>query len=186
MIAPAIANHLLAREAWARERLAVHTGRSFEIAVGPFTASLAIDAAGMLETSQQRAPDVTLRVSPLDLPSFLADPARWNAYVASEGNAELVATLADIAQTLPWFVERSFAAALGPIAGQRLADAGRAMLHFPSHAASRVADSVASYASDEASVAVRRVELALFADQVADLAARADAIAARLGALAAR
>lgn len=191
MIAPAasVANHLLSRETWARERLSQHAGRRFAIAVGPLRSTFSIEPTGMLrDASSETSPlDLTLRVSPFDVPSFLADPSRWNAFVTAEGgDTALAATLAELAQTLPWFVERTFASALGPIVGQRVADAGRAMLGFPAYAASRVADSVASYATDEAGMAPRRVELTVFAEQVATLAARTDALASRLDALAAQ
>ncbi len=178
----AIANHLLSREAWARERLSTHAGRTFAIAVGPVWTTLAIDESGMLGAPTQAVdkPDLELRISTLDAPSFLADPSRWNALVSAQGDAALASTLGELAQTLPWFIERTFASVLGPILGQRVADAGRAMLAFPAYAAARVGDSVASYASDEAGVATRTIELQVFGEQVAALAARADALAARL------
>ena len=60
-----------------------------------------------------------------------------------EGDAELGGALKDLARTLPWFVEETFAKALGPVVGQRVADAGRRLLAFPEYAAQRVAESVA-------------------------------------------
>jgi ubiquinone biosynthesis protein UbiJ len=178
----AVANHLLSREAWARERLAAHAGSAFEVAVGPVWTTLAIDANGMLTPPAHPVdkPDLELRISPFDVPSFLADPSRWNALVTAQGDEALAATLAELARTLPWFIERTFASALGPIVGQRAADAGRAMLAFPAYAAARVGDSVASYATDEAGLATRTIELQVFGEQVATLAARTEALAARL------
>ena len=185
MITSAVANHLLAREGWARERLAQHAGQTFAIAVGPFRAELAIDANGMLfaPRTDAVAPDVTLRLSPLDVPSFLADPSRWSGLVEVQGDGALAATLAEIAQILPWFVERALASVLGPIAGQRVADAGREMLRAPAYAASRLIDALASYASDEARIATRGIELMTFAEQVAALGTRTDALAMRIDAL---
>jgi ubiquinone biosynthesis protein UbiJ len=187
MIGAAVANHLLAREGWARERLAQHAGQTFAIAVGPFGTALAIDATGMLfaPRTDAVAADVTLRLSPLDVPSLLADPSRWSALVDVRGDAALAASLAELAQTVPWFIERALASLLGPIAGQRAADAGRALLRAPAYAASRFADALASYASDEVRIATRGIELATFAEQVAALASRTDALAMRVDALAA-
>lgn len=184
----AIANQVLERETWARQRLAGHAGRVFAIAVGPLTSALAVDASGMVEpaTLADRPADATLRVSPLDLPAFLADPSRFDRYVSAEGDAALVATLRDLAQTLPWFVEHAFARVLGPIAGQRVADAGRALLAFPGYAAERIGDSVIGYARDEAGLIARGGEARTFGEQVALLAARVDAIAARIDRLASR
>jgi len=181
----AIANRVLERESWARQRLSVHAGRVFVIAVGPVATALAIDASGMVESTPLtgRAPDLTLTVSPLDLPAFLAEPARWDRYVGCRGDPALAATLKELAHTLPWFVEQAFAKALGPIVGQRVADAGRRLLGFPEYAALRIGDSVASYASHEAGLIVRGDEARTFAGEVAALSARIEACAARIEAL---
>ncbi len=184
----AIANQVLEREAWARQRLAAHAGRVFALAVGPLTSALAVDASGMVEPASlaDRAADATLRVSPLDLPAFLADPSRFDRYVRAEGDAALLATLKDLAQTLPWFVEQAFARVLGPIAGQRVADVGRALLAFPGYAAERVGESLIGYARDEAALIARGDEGRTFGEQVARLAARVDGVAARIDTLAQR
>lgn len=187
-ITSAIANRVLERETWARERLSAHAGRVFVIAIGPLAAALAVDPSGMVESSplSHGAPDLTLRLSPLDLPAFLADPRRWDRFVGSEGDPALAATLKDLAQTLPWFVEQAFAKALGPIVGQRVADAGRALLAFPEYAAERIGDGVVSYARDEADLVARGDEARTFVEQVAALATRVDALALRLAAAEAR
>jgi ubiquinone biosynthesis protein UbiJ len=181
----AIANRVLERETWARQRLSAHAGRVFVIAVGPVATALAVDASGMVESTplSGRTPDLTLTVSPLDLPAFLAEPARWDRYVGCRGDPPLAATLKELAHTLPWFVEQAFAQALGPIVGQRAADAGRKLLGFPEYAALRIGDSVASYASDEAGLIVRGDEARVFAGEVAALSARIEACAARVDAL---
>ena len=106
--------------------------------------------------------------------------------MSADGDPALVATLKDLAQTLPWFVEHAFARALGPIAGQRVADAGRALLAFPEYAAERIGDSVIGYARDEAGLIARGDEARTFGEQVALLAARVESIAARIERLAQR
>jgi ubiquinone biosynthesis protein UbiJ len=183
----AIANRVLGREAWARTQLAAHAGRVFVVAIGPVAAAMRVDSAGMVESTALcgRAPDLHLTLSPLSAPTFLADPTRWDDLVAAEGDPALAATLKELARTLPWFVEQAFAQALGPIVGQRLADAGRRLLAFPEYAATRVGESVASYARDEAGLLARAEDLRHFAQDVAGLATRTDALGARLDALAA-
>ena len=186
--APALVNRALEHEAWAQASLAAHSGRTFAIAVGPVTTRLRIDARGRVEAAPRDGshPDVTLAVSPLSLPPFLANPKRWDEFVVVDGDAALAATLKGLAETLPWFVERAFAAALGPIVGQRVADAGRSLLAFPEYAATRVGDSVASYARDEIRLAATTVDARAFSDEAAAIARQVDALAARLDALAAR
>ena len=187
-LAPALVNRALEHEAWAQASLAAHAGRTFAITVGPVTARLRIDAAGKVEAAPRDGsrPDVTLTLSPRSVPAFLANPRRWDEFVVADGAAALAATLKGLAETLPWFVERAFEAALGPIVGQRVADAGRQLLACPEYAAARVGDSVASYARDEIRFAASNFDARAFGEDVTALASRVDAVGARIDAIAAR
>lgn len=187
-IAPAVANRALERETWAQDCLAAHADRVFVFAVGPVATTLRIDAAGKVESvsGAESPPCLRLTLSPLALPSFLADPRRWDEFVTADGDPALAATLKGLAETLPWFVERALADALGPIVGQRIADAGRRLLAFPEYATSRVGDGVASYARDETKIAAHTAEVRSFGDEATALAARVDSLATRVDALAAR
>jgi ubiquinone biosynthesis protein UbiJ len=187
-LAPALVNRALEHEAWAQTSLASHAGRTFAIVVGPATTRLRIDAAGKVEAAPRdgSAPDLSLTLSALSVPSFLADPRRWDEFVVAVGDEALAATLKGLAETLPWFVERAFASALGPIVGQRFADAGRRLLAFPGYAASHVGESVASYARDEVRLAATGTDARTFLEDVEAIALRVEAAAARLDALAAR
>ena len=185
--AAALANRVLDGQDWARQHLAVHAGRRFVVAVGPLATAMQIDASGHVGTAEHAAgADLTLTLSPLALPAFLAHPSRWSEFVAASGDPGLAATLQDVAQTLPWFAEQVLADALGPIVGQRVADAGRRLLGFPEHAAQRIGDSVASYARDEAGLIAHATALRRFAEETAALDARVDALAPRIDALVAR
>jgi ubiquinone biosynthesis protein UbiJ len=187
-LAPELVNRALERETWAQSSLALHAGRTVSIVVGRATTRLRIDAEGKVESAPRDAsvPDLTLTLSPLAVPSFLANPRRWDELVVVDGDAALAATLKGLAETLPWFVERAFASTLGPIVGQRLADAGRRLLAFPEYAASRVGESVASYARDEIHLAATSTDARAFGEDVAAIALRVDAAASRIDALAAR
>lgn len=184
----AAANRLLEQEPWARTRLAGHAGRSFTVRVGPAVAAFRIAPSGYLE----RAPlagataDLSLTLSPFNVPAMLANPARWNEFVVEEGDRELAGTLRDLARTLPWFVERGLARPFGAIVGQRVADIGRAALEMPEYAATRVAANVGSYARDEAQLLAHPADMRALADETALLAARIDALDARVASLAER
>jgi ubiquinone biosynthesis accessory factor UbiJ len=186
--APArLANRMFADQQWARDKLAPFAGRVFTLAVGPVHAACRIREDGTLDAaSSADAAELKLAIAPWSVPSFLADPARWNEFVREEGDADFGGALKDLARTMPWFVEETFAKALGPIVGQRMADAGRKLLAFPEYAAQRVADSAASYVRDEAPLLAHSSELRRFGDQVAEIAERVDALEARLETLAPR
>jgi len=113
-----------------------------------------------------------------------ADPSRWRQDVRADGDAAFAATLEAIAQTAPWFVERTFAAVFGPIAGQALADAGRTLLSIPAAMSQHAASSLGQFAGEVDLVAQRR-DVDGFAREVAGIEARVDALAARVEALAA-
>jgi ubiquinone biosynthesis protein UbiJ len=186
--AAALANRVFERQAWAQERLAGHAGSVFVVVVGPLSTALRIDDSGRLAGTSRAglAPDLTLTLSPIGIPSFLADPSRWTEFVAESGDPALAATLRDLAQTLPWFAEHTFADAFGPIIGQRVADAGRALLAFPEHAAGRLGESIGSFARDEAALVASAGQLRDFTENTATLAERVDTLGSRIDALAAR
>ena len=177
-----IANGLIGSEAWAAEKLRAHAGRSVRLQCGPVVSVFAIGTEGRIEAVSTRdaTPDAEIRVSPLAAPALLASPERWDSLVDATGDEALIATLRELATTLPWFVERSFARTFGPIAGQRLADAGRALLGFPGFATQRLAENVFAYARDEAGVLARGDEARALGQALSDLADRVDRLLARV------
>jgi ubiquinone biosynthesis accessory factor UbiJ len=181
--AATLANRALAREDWARERLAAHAGRKLRIVAGPAALTLAINADGSFADSEE-APDLTLTIRALRLPALMARPERWNELVVAAGDASLASTIGELAQTLPWFIERSFARIFGPIVGAQLAEGGRRLLALPGYAAERAASSFASYASDETGLVTGARAGSEFAAEVAALAARVDALGERIDRLA--
>lgn len=174
-----IANRALEQEVWAREKLAPYAGRTVRVDAGAATQFFSIDADGRLRDSHAK-PDLKLTLSPLRLPALLAQPERWGELVVVEGDAALAATLAELALTLPWFVERLFAKAFGPVVGQRLADIGRRLLQFPGYAAQRFGDSVTNYLGGEAQLTVSGAQASAVAREIDALAARVDALAVRV------
>ena len=180
--APAkLANRLLADQAWARDKLATVAGRVFSLSVGPLTASWSVAADGTLMSApSSSAADLKLKLSPFAVPSFLADPTRWNQYMQEEGDPALGGVLKDLARTMPWFVEEIFAKVLGPVAGQRVADAGRRLLGFPEYASQRLSESVGSYARDEAGLLAHGRDFRLLAQGIEEAGQRVDALAERI------
>ncbi len=182
-----LANRALADQAWARERLMPFAGRTFALRLGVAGGRWTVAADGsFVPAATDAATDLHLALSPLAVPAFLADPARWNEFVREDGDAALGGALKDIARTLPWLVEEAFARAFGAVAGQRIADAGRHLLALPEYVTRKLGDSAGSYARDEARLMVRGSEARALRDDIAAMALRVDALAARIDALGAR
>ena len=65
------------------------------------------------------------------MPSFLADPPRWNELVREEGDAALGGVLKELAQALPWFVEETFARTFGECVGSASPTPAASCSRFP-------------------------------------------------------
>jgi ubiquinone biosynthesis accessory factor UbiJ len=187
-LADAAANRLLEDEPWARERLAAYAGRTFMLRIGLVASGFRIDERGLFGHAPLAGvtPDLVLTLSPFNVPAFLADPKRWSEFVAQDGDVALAGVLRELAQTLPWFVERLCARSLGTIVGLRVADAGRRMLGMPEYATTRIAANVGSYARDEARVLAHPADMRALIEETGLLAARLDALDTRVEALSAR
>jgi ubiquinone biosynthesis protein UbiJ len=179
-------NRVLADEPWARERLAAHAGRAFSVRVGPLTTAFRIDGQGTLASAPLAGttPDLVLTLSPFNVPAFLANPARWAEFVTEEGDVGLGGTLKELAQTLPWFVEKLSARAFGTIVGQRVADAGRRALELPEYASRRIGENVGTYARDEVEWLAHPADMRALGDDAQVLEKRIDELGARVESLA--
>ena len=182
-LAAGVVNRTLAGEQWAREKLATHAGQIFALESGPLSASYAIGDDGSLAVAAAgAAPSLTLTVSPLALPPRGAAPAGGGGRVPGEGAPQLAKGVEELALTFPWFVERAFVAALGPIVGQRVADAGRTLLSIPGEISRRAVASLGDFAG-ESNLVASRTELEALAQGTADADARTEALAARVAKL---
>jgi ubiquinone biosynthesis protein UbiJ len=182
-----LANRMLQQQDWARARLAPFASRTLALTIGPMHVLWSIGEGGTLAAGTAgAAADLSLSISPLAVPALLADPARWNELVRESGDAELGGALKEIAQTTPWLIEKMLGDALGPVAGQRVADFGRSLLQIPRYAGERLADSAVSYARDEADLLAPAAAMRRFTNELAEVEGAVDALAARVAALSER
>jgi len=194
-------NALLAREPWARERLARHAGKTARFAWGRVTIDALISADGRVAVAGQAAdqtatPDVTLSLKPERLTL-----ARLSAGLASDddgftnsladlmhiaGDAALAQTLADLARHLRPDVEDLLAERVGDVAAVRIVQAGRALVDGVRTGGARLAENVAEYLSEEAGVIAARPALADLRQSLAELDARLAGLSTRVDRLSRR
>lgn len=144
-----LANALLARETWARERLEAFAGQGFEVRlpfISPFL--LVVTTGGRLEPGDAPAAAI---VTPAGITgdSALADELRY------------------LRQHLRPDLEEELSRFVGDVAAHRLVGTARSFMQWQLDALARLAESAADYAVNERKALVRRAELA-------DLAARID------------
>jgi ubiquinone biosynthesis protein UbiJ len=174
----AAVNHLLARESWARERLAPYAGKTARLSCPPVTLMLMVQPDGYLAAIEEREAqqfDVTVSVPADALPAFLqGGQAAVMKHVKIEGDAEFAAVIARLAEHLRWEPEEDLARLLGDAPASRLAALARSAGDHARRTGRNLLDSVAEYLLDENPQLVRRAALE---DFNAELARARDALA---------
>lgn len=146
-----LANAVLARETWARERLEPFAGQGFELRLPLFTpVRLAIAPGGRIEESEV-------------VPAAIVTPA------GVAGESALAEELRYLRKHLRPDVEEELSRFVGDIAAQRLVGAARSFVHWQLDALKRIAEAAADYAVNERRSLVRRPELAAFAARIEEL-----------------
>ena len=115
-------NHLLAGNAWARERLAPHAGLAFRIDGAPVPVQLAVTEEGLLAASGPRdEPAVTITLGDGLVGDLIADPQRAFAAARLSGSAAFAEALAFVFRNLRWDFEADLATLVGDIPAHRIA-----------------------------------------------------------------
>jgi ubiquinone biosynthesis protein UbiJ len=192
-------NGLLRREAWARERLTRHAGKTVRFVLGGFTLSLSINSEGYADMADPAiVPDVTLTVAAEKLGATrwfgaaratgvsAAHADNFAEMTHISGDAALAQVVADLAAHLRWDVEDELARLVGDIPAARLVAGARALAAGARGAAQRVGANVAEYLAHETPVLTAQAALRAWGNEVAVAAGGVETLAARLGRLEAR
>jgi ubiquinone biosynthesis protein UbiJ len=169
---PAIAfvNHLLGAEPWAREKLAPFAGKRVQVKALPLPdLAFAVSAEGKLEPAPELDPDLTVTLSPADLPRLLAGDDTVLRSISFTGDAELAAALQYLAKHLRWEFEEDLSRAVGDVAAHRIANTARDFVAWQKDAAQRFGENVAEYLTEESALLAPPAALARFGREVADL-----------------
>jgi ubiquinone biosynthesis protein UbiJ len=125
-------NHVLRQQAWARDRLRAHAGRTVRIVVatplGPARADARIADEGMLEVAEVASPTVTLSMTPsIDaLFGILRDgPRGLTGHLKVDGDVMVAAAVGEIAQHLRWDVEEDLSKVFGDRVAHRMGETVR-------------------------------------------------------------
>jgi ubiquinone biosynthesis protein UbiJ len=160
-----VLNRLLARERWARERLARFAGQTLELRL-PLAPAVRLSIApdGRLEPDGLE-PSATVTLAGIRGESAFADELRY------------------LARHLRPDVEEELSRLIGDVAAHRIGLGLRALLNWQRDAARRLTEAAADYAVDERRAVVRRGELEQLAAEIARLAQVLDALEQRIACL---
>lgn len=181
-----ILNRMLAREVWAREKLAPFAGRVARFNVAPFSLTLAVAEGGLFTASESVEPAVTIGASLAALPLALDDPQAAMRYISLVGDAEFAQALGYVLQNLRPEPEEELSKFFGDVAAQRMVGVVRAAAAGWRERGGRMMDNAAHYFVTENPMVVARVEGESFGaavtrlrDDVARLAKRAERLQPR-------
>jgi ubiquinone biosynthesis protein UbiJ len=189
---PAIINHLLAQEAWARAKLMPHAGKVAVLDGGGISVRLKVASDGLLQMPgadqfSDEAAAVTIRLKMSDLPLIMQNRERAFSYVKIEGDADFANTISQLSQSLRWEVEDDLSRIVGDIAAVRLVGGARALLDNAKSVHRSVTENVAEYLLEENPMLVRKQAVSDFTgdvtrlrDDVARLAKRIEKLTAGL------
>ncbi len=142
--AAAALNHLLDREAWAREKLAPFDGEIVELHLPPLPALRMAIAAGGRAAPADAAGQATLVITAR--PGFLAALAKGGEQlmgaVTISGNARLASEILALLRYLRWDLEEDLSRVLGDALAHRVCGAARDFVAWQAQSGRRLAENV--------------------------------------------
>lgn len=168
---PQAINHLLNQEAWAREKLLPHAGKTLKLVVSPFDLSLSVNEEGFAELAQTDAPHAVRIELPLSsLPQILVQgrPAAMRQ-MKLEGDADFAQTVSFLVENLRWEVEEDLSKVVGDTLAHRMTTDARSFVKQAKTAQEKFAANVAEYWLEENPQLVRPRSVESFAEQVRTL-----------------
>lgn len=183
-VAVAALNHVLARTAWARQKLMPFAGREALLAMAPFRLQLLVNADGLFAAGRG-TPDVEISLPPETPLLALQGPEQVMRNARINGSVEFADTLGFVLRHLSWDFEEDLARVTGDIAAHRIANTLRSLTAWQKQAAQRLGENLAEYLRDESGALPAPQEIATFSadvDRLRDDVARLEKRLQRLGA----
>ena len=164
-------NHLLEREAWAREKLEPFAGEIVELRVAPLPAlRIAIVEGGRtLAADADSEPSLVITTKPGVFAALSQGEDHLMRSVEITGNARLAAEILALLRYLRWDVEEDLSRVFGDVLAHRMVGTVRDLAAWQVDAGRRLAENVMEYAIEERRAIVARPEFDAFATGVANL-----------------
>ena len=175
-------NHLLAQQGWAAERLRSFAGQSAEFRNPPFPdLRVTILENGFLDRAKtDSAASLVVKLKPAALPLLLARNEAALREVEIEGSAEFANTMQHLFRHLTWDVEEDLSRFLGDVVAHRLVSQGKILAAWQRDAATRLAENLAEYLTEERPLLARAPDVEKFNRDVDTLRDDAERIEERI------
>jgi ubiquinone biosynthesis protein UbiJ len=161
-------NHLLAQQPWAVERLKAFAGQCVEFRCPPFpNLRLAILDTGFLEQAPADATSaLVVKLDPGALPLVLARDEAALKEIEVEGSAELASAVQYLFRHVAWDIEEDLSRFFGDIVAHRLVSGGKAFAAWQRDAATRLAENLVEYWTEEQPLLARPADVEKFCREV--------------------
>lgn len=177
--AVALLNRLLAREGWARDRMAPYAGRCARIECGPFAVQFGVRDGGTL-AADAGEPAVTIAMDIASMPQALLEPRAALRNVRLTGDAEFAQALSYVLQNLKPEPAEELSHFVGDAAAERIVALVRAALAQAQQGGARFASTAATYLAVENPMLVARSDAETFSRDVSALRDDVERLAKRI------
>jgi len=160
---------VLAQEAWARQLLLKHTGKTIQVVLPLKKISLVINehACFSLAEAVPAEANVTLTIGADFFKSFISDGKDIAAqHVKVSGDVDLAHAMGKLAGQLRWDVEEDLSKYVGDAMAHRLMESGKKIGNVGKSAAADLRDSMVEYFVHERPTLVMSEELSQYKDDV--------------------
>lgn len=178
-------NHLVNQNAWAREQLAPHGGKSVRFLVPPVDTTLTIlEDGGLAMAGETALADATVTIPlPVAL-RLLANDDSATTLASLEGDTELAATLAKVLRGMHWEYEEDLSRIIGDAPAHELAALGRKTVDGVRKQSLNVAEMFAEYWQEEQPLIAKKRHVMHFVEAVDTLREDTERLEKRLESLA--
>ena len=164
-------NLLLARETWAREKLAPFAGEGVELRFDPLPAVRLVvsEEGGVMPAEAGREATLVICAGPEIFAALSKGQEHLVHAVTVSGNPQFAAEILTLLRYLRWDAEEDLSRVFGDVLAHRIAGGARDFASWQAEAGRRLAENVVEYAVEERRIIVSRTEFDTFAAKVAKL-----------------
>lgn len=174
-------NHLLSREAWAKDKLLRHAGKIACLDAGVLEVRVKVAPDGMLGAARAADPNnVVIRAQAADLPLIVQNREQAFSYVKVDGDADFANTISQLVQSLQWEIEEDLGKWVGDVAAVRIVTGAKTAVQAARSNQRKLAENLAEYFIEENPMLVRQQSVADFAADVTKLRDDVERLAKRI------
>ena len=178
-------NHLVNQNAWAREQLVPHGGKSVCFHIPPVRAVVTVlEDGGLAMAGSAAVPDATVTVpAPIAL-RLLANDESATTLATLEGDTELAASLARVLRGMHWDYEEDLSTLIGDAPAHEISKFGRKTVSEVKKQSRNVAEMLVEYWQEEQPLIAKKRHVMRYLEEVDALRDDTDRLEKRLEKLA--